>query len=133
MGSVASWEHWEVGFISSLAQWVKDWALPQLCLRSRLWFGSDPWPWSSICCGATKHETKTQKPTLDVFPAAKGFLFIKGDEERGSKATSIHPTRQAPKFNSFGARPLSAPARSRHLKLRPPHLMLTRKSQHSAG
>ena len=33
---------------SHLAQWVKNVALPQLWLRSQLWFGSDPWPRNSI-------------------------------------------------------------------------------------
>ena len=42
------------GLIPSLAQWVKDLALPQLGRRSQLQLGSDPWPRNSACCGAAK-------------------------------------------------------------------------------
>ena len=35
-GSAVSWEHWNVGWIPGLAQWVKDLVLPQLQLRSQL-------------------------------------------------------------------------------------------------
>ena len=49
------------GFDPSLAQWVKDLALLQLWLSSRLWPGSDPWPRSSICCGAARGEKKKKK------------------------------------------------------------------------
>ena len=44
MGSEASWEHWDAGSIPCLAQWVRDAALLQLWLKSRLQLGSDPWP-----------------------------------------------------------------------------------------
>ena len=47
MGSAISWEHLDVGSIPGLiprpVQWVKEQVLPQLQLRSRPWFGSDPW------------------------------------------------------------------------------------------
>ena len=41
---VASWERWDAGSILHLAQWVRDLALLQLWLGSKLWLGSDPWP-----------------------------------------------------------------------------------------
>ena len=43
-------------FDPRLAQWVKNLALPQLWLRSKLWLGSDPWPKNSICSGVAKEE-----------------------------------------------------------------------------
>ena len=55
MRLAASWDHWDMGLIPSPAQWVKDLALFQLSLRSRLWLGSDPWPGNSICHGAAKN------------------------------------------------------------------------------
>ena len=49
------WESWDPGLISSLAQWVKDLALPQLWLRP------DHWPVSSKCYGAAKKKKKKIK------------------------------------------------------------------------
>ena len=51
------WQH-PGSAVPSLAQWVKDLVLPQLWLRSQLQLGSDPWPGSSISCGAAKNENK---------------------------------------------------------------------------
>ena len=48
-----------MGSIPGLAPWVKDLALPQLWLESRLQLGSDPWPRNSMCQGAAKNENKT--------------------------------------------------------------------------
>lgn len=42
MGSVASWERWDMDSISSQAQWVGDPLLLQLWCGSRLQLGSDP-------------------------------------------------------------------------------------------
>ena len=50
-GLAASWECGDEGSIPSLAQWVKDLALPQLIV-------SDPWPGNSICLGAAKYREK---------------------------------------------------------------------------
>jgi len=61
-GSAASLEHWDAGLIPGLAHWVKDLALLQLCQRSQLWLGSDPWPRNSTCHGAAKKKKiKTNK------------------------------------------------------------------------
>ena len=58
MESIASLEHWDRGLIPSLAQWVRDLALPHLWHKSQLRLRSDPWPRNSICCGAVKREKK---------------------------------------------------------------------------
>ena len=42
-------------FHPQLAQWVKDLALPQLRLRS------DPWPGTSVFCGATKKKKEKKR------------------------------------------------------------------------
>ena len=42
-GSVASWERWDTGLTPGPAQWVKNPALPQLQVRSRLQLRSDPY------------------------------------------------------------------------------------------
>ena len=47
--------------IPSLAQWVKDPALPKLRLRSRLWLGSDPWPRNSTCLRVAKKKKKRER------------------------------------------------------------------------
>ena len=44
--------------VRSLAQWVKDPALPKLRLKLWLWLGSDPWPGNSMCGGVAKNEKK---------------------------------------------------------------------------
>lgn len=62
-GSPASWEHWGLGSIPCLAQWVMDPALLQVRLRLRLRLGSDPWFGSSICFKAAKQTNKHKKIT----------------------------------------------------------------------
>ena len=64
-GLAGTWEHWDVGWIPSPAQWVKDPALLQLWLRSQLQLRSDPWPGSSICQGAAKNGKK-KKVLLNI-------------------------------------------------------------------
>ena len=65
MGSAAFWEHCDIGWIPSLAQWVKDLALTQLWLGSQEWLGSDPWPGNSICYGAARKEKKKKDRKKD--------------------------------------------------------------------
>ena len=49
------WDPWYLGSNGTPpAHWVKDLALPQLQLRSKLQLRSDPWPGNSICCGTAK-------------------------------------------------------------------------------
>ena len=62
-----SWKHWDLGSILSRAQWVKDLALLQLQLGSRLRLGSDLWPGSSMCCGVAKNDLKKKKKFGAVF------------------------------------------------------------------
>lgn len=53
------------GLIPSLAQWVKDMALPQLWHRSQLWIRFDPWLRNfQYATGAAKNEKNKQK-TVD--------------------------------------------------------------------
>lgn len=54
MGSVACWECWDTGSISSLAQWFKGLALPKLRLRLKLCLRSDPWTGNSMWLEAAK-------------------------------------------------------------------------------
>ena len=72
-GSVASWERWVTGLILSPAQWIKDSALPQLCLKLQLGLGSDPWPRNSKCLQAAKNEKKIRnkinKKTMWLVPS----------------------------------------------------------------
>ena len=61
MGLAVSWEHWDVGLIPILAQWIKDLVLLQLWFGSQLWLRSDPWPGNSICHRAAKIFFKLNK------------------------------------------------------------------------
>ena len=53
-----SWEHWDIGLISTAAQWVGDLALLYLKLRSRLWLRSDPWLGALYATGWPQMEKK---------------------------------------------------------------------------
>ena len=61
-----------MGSIPGPPQWVKDPALLQVQLRSRLRLGSDPWPRSGICCGVAKNERERGKNKL----RGLGFFFV---------------------------------------------------------
>ena len=50
------WHLWSTRTQVRPAQWVEDLMLLQLCYRSQLWLGSDPWPWSPTCHGAAEKE-----------------------------------------------------------------------------
>ena len=41
--------------------WVKDLALPQLQLGWQLWFGFEPWPRNSMCCGGGQKRKKQKQ------------------------------------------------------------------------
>ena len=66
---VASQERYDPACLCGIAansspspvQRVKDLALPKLGLRSQLRLASNPWPGSSIRCGAAKIEKKIRK------------------------------------------------------------------------
>ena len=62
------WECWDAGSIPCRVQWAKDLALPQLQLRWCLWFGSDPWPRSSMCLGLAKKWKKEKKKSTSSVP-----------------------------------------------------------------
>jgi len=61
MGLAVSLKHWDADSIPSLAQRVKDPALPQLQYRLQLRLRSHPWPRNSICFRAEKNEKKKKK------------------------------------------------------------------------
>ena len=55
------WHLWSAGTqVQSLAQWIKDLALPQLRL------GSDPWPGNSICYRVAKKTQKNKRKKKEV-------------------------------------------------------------------
>ena len=58
MGSAASWECSDAGSVPGPPQWLKDLALPQLQLRSRLRLRSDPWPTAPCTAEAAKNGKK---------------------------------------------------------------------------
>ena len=43
IGSAASWERWDAGWILAWHSGLRIQALPQLWLSSQLWLRSDPW------------------------------------------------------------------------------------------
>ena len=66
MGSVASWEHWDVGSIPTLAQRVKDPALPQLWLKSQQQLDLIPDPGASSATERPKNKKKKKKTNFSA-------------------------------------------------------------------
>ena len=59
MGLAVSWEHWDAGSISGLAQWVRIWCCCSCGLGPNC--SLDLIPGSSICCGEAKKKKKKKK------------------------------------------------------------------------
>ena len=94
MESAAPWEHLDGGSIPGLTQWVKDFVLLQLQLRSQLWLRSDPWLGSSICHRVAKNGRKKKKKGRSWFqihlfrlPVNMDSLFFPGLPLLMSKTT----------------------------------------------
>ena len=80
MGSMVSWECWNAGLTSSLAQWVGD-----LALQLRL--GSDPCLGNSICCWVAKKEKK--KSTMIFHGWAESDIIYANRREEGGLLEKI--------------------------------------------
>ena len=63
------------GLIPSLAQWVKDPVLVQLCHRSQLWFRLDPWPGNFHMPWVSLEKKNRNVFTMEVGKSSNQGLF----------------------------------------------------------